>query len=328
MFTFFVFFSAFLLEGIGTYVSVIGLGALFAYSMVVMTMAVALDIAKVTTVTFLYRHWKEIGWRMKTYMLSAVIVLMTITSAGVFGFLSGEFQKAIAGTSQQGVLIQSLSEEQTRLQKRKEEIDKQIAQLPQNNVSGRRVLIRQFGPEVQRINDRLVEIDKQLPQLKIENIEKETHVGPIMYVAEAFDTTPEKAVKWVNLTIIGVFDPLAIALLVAGNFLLAKRKKEAHVETPPVEKIPEVKIAPPIEVEAPIIEAPVPVATPTVAQEPVREKTVKKPEPPKVVVKTEGDKEVITLQKPLMKSSLEDIRGAGDFSTDKSTARSSNVYKD
>jgi len=226
MFTFLVFLSAFLLEGIGTYVSVVGLGALFAYSMVVMIMAVALDIAKVVTVTFLYRHWKEIGLTMKSYMLVATFVLMVITSSGVFGYLSGEFQRAIASTSQQTVLIQSLDEEKVRLQKRKEEIDKQIAQLPQNNVRGRRQLMQQFGPEVTRLNDRLAEIDKKLPDLKMQNIEKNVHVGPIMYVAEAFNTTPQEAVKWVIFTIIGVFDPLAIALLVAGNFLLERGKKK------------------------------------------------------------------------------------------------------
>jgi hypothetical protein len=221
---------SFLLEGIGTYVSVVGLGAVFAYSYVVMLMAVALDIAKVTTVTFLYRHRKEIGWTMKSYMLAACLVLMMITSSGVFGYLSGEFQSAIASSSQQTVIIQTLEEEKGRLQKRKEEIDKQIAQLPQNNVRGRAQLMKQFGPEVTRLNDRLAEIDKKLPELKVANIEKNVHVGPIMYVAEAFKTTPQEAVKWVILTIIGVFDPLAIALLVAGNFLLARKKPEPEEE--------------------------------------------------------------------------------------------------
>lgn len=253
MFTFLVFLSAFLLEGIGTYVSVVGLGHLFAYSTVVMIMAVALDIAKVVNVTFLYRHWKEIGWTMKSYMLAATLVLMMITSTGVFGYLSGEFQKAISGNTQQTVVIQSLVDEQGRLQKRKEEIDKQIAQLPQNNVRGRKQLMQQFAPEVDRLNTRLAEIDTKLPELKVENIAKETHVGPIMYVAQAFDTTPEKAVKWIIFTIIGVFDPLAIALLVGGNFLLARKTESKETleeklerfdpaqhggETPPPEPAP------------------------------------------------------------------------------------------
>lgn len=338
MFTFLIFLSAFLLEGIGTYVSVIGLGHLFAYSMVVMIMAVALDVAKVATVTFLYRHWQEIGLTMKSYMLAATFVLMIITSTGVFGYLSGEFQKAISGNTQQTVVIQSLVDEQVRLQKRKEEIDKQIAQLPQNNVRGRRQLMQQFAPEVERLNTRLVEIDVKLPELKVANIEKETHVGPIMYVAQAFDTSPEKAVKWIIFTIIGVFDPLAIALLVGGNFLLERNKKKDEVKPVLEEFVPEKHggefpeaVPVPIFSEFPQWEMTETIATPTpepkqkrkyirkvkpipvVEPIPEREKVVikqteKKVPPPKVVVANEGDKEVIKIEKQLMPTSLDKVR--------------------
>lgn len=218
--------AALLIEGLGTVVSVIGLSALFSGNPIVIALAVALDIGKLVSVSFLYNHWKRIGWLMKSYMTVAATVLMLITSAGAFGFLSGQFQQAISGTNQQAVVLTALTDEQGRLQKRKEAIDKQIAQLPDNIVSGRSRLIRQFAPEVNRINNRLVEIDKELPKLKIENIQKNVEVGPIIYVAEAFNTTPEHAVKWVILTIIFVFDPLAIALLLAGNYLIEIRKRQ------------------------------------------------------------------------------------------------------
>lgn len=171
---------------------------------------------------------------MRSYMLAATIVLVTITSAGAFGFLSGEFQKAIAGNNQQTIIITALEEEKVRLQKRKEEIDTQIARLPENSVRGRTQLLRQFGPEINRLNSRLAEIDQKLPELKVKNIEKEVKVGPIIYVAEAFGTTPEHAVKWVILVIIFVFDPLAIALLLAGNFLTENRnvKEEKRDDEP------------------------------------------------------------------------------------------------
>jgi hypothetical protein len=157
---------------------------------------------------------------------------MIITSAGAFGFLSGEFQKAIADTSSQNVVMTTLTDEQSRLQLRKNEIDKQISQLKSDNVKGRTQLMRQFGPEVGRINKRLEEIDKELPKLKVESIKKNVEVGPIIYVAEAFHTTPEQAVKWVILIIIFVFDPLAVALLIAGNYLLELRKQQKEVPIP------------------------------------------------------------------------------------------------
>ncbi len=224
LFALLVFLSAFLIEGIGTYVSVIGLSSLFAANPIIITLAVALDLGKVVAVSFVYKYWAKINWIMKSYMTIASVVLMLITSAGVFGFLSGEFQKAISSTNTSSVMMTSLTDEQGRLQKRKLEIDKQVAQLPENNVRGRTTLLRQFGPEIKRINDRLIEIDKELPKLKVESIKKNVEVGPIIYVAEAFSTTPEQAVKWVILTIIFVFDPLAIALLLAGNFLIEQRK--------------------------------------------------------------------------------------------------------
>lgn len=237
IFALLIFLAALALEGIGTWVSVIGLSAIFASSPVVVVLAICLDFAKIMTVSFTYKYWASINKLMKIYMTIATLVLVTITSTGAFGFLSGEFQKAIADTGTQSIKITTLEEEKGRLQKRKEEIDAQITNIPANNVKGRTQLIKQFGPEVNRVNDRLVQIDKELPDLKIKNIDKELHVGPIMYVAKAFNTTPEEAVKWVILTIIFVFDPLAISLLIAGNFLLEMGKKKKEEVKPVVEEL-------------------------------------------------------------------------------------------
>ena len=225
LFTILVLVTALFIEGIGTYISILGLSALFAGSPVVITMAVALDVGKVVAVSFIYKNWEKISLLMKTYMSIAAVVLMIITSAGVFGYLSGEFQKAIAGNNQQTVVITALEEERSRLQARKQEIDAQIANLPANFVNSRVRLMNQFRDETRRINDRLAKIDEELPKLKVDIIGQSVKIGPIIYIAEAFGTSPEKAVKWVIFVIIFVFDPLAIALLIAGNFLLAQRGK-------------------------------------------------------------------------------------------------------
>ncbi len=224
MFTFLVLFAAFLIESIGTYVSVVGLSSLFSSNPVIILLAVSLDIGKVVTVSFLYRNWKDISWVMKSYMTVAAFVLMLITSVGAFGYLSAEFQKAIQGTNENAVVIQAMEDEQERLQSRKEQIDDQIAKFPPEFVTGRRQATEQFAPEVSRINGRLAEIDKELPQLKLETIKQNVEVGPIIFIAEAFGVTPEKAVKYVILIIIFVFDPLAVALLIAGNFLIKNKE--------------------------------------------------------------------------------------------------------
>jgi hypothetical protein len=246
-FTFLTFLAAFSIEALGTYISVIGLSSLFASNPIIILLAVSLDIGKIVAVSFIYKYWNKINLLMRSYMLAATIVLVIITSAGAFGFLSGEFQKAIAGNNQQTIIITALEEEKIRLQKRKEEIDTQIARLPENSIRGRTSLLRQFAPEVNRLNSRLAEIDQQLPELKVKNIEKEVKVGPIIYVAEAFGTTPEHAVKWVILVIIFVFDPLAIALLLAGNFLVENRnkkeEKQVNLDEPAVEQKPETELS-------------------------------------------------------------------------------------
>ena len=220
-----MFFTAFILETIGTIISVIGLSSLFMQNPIIIALAIALDVGKLVTVSFTYKYWKEISVTMKMYMIAACIVLMTITSAGAFGYLSGSFQQAISGTNQDTVVLDATTAEQIKLQKRKEEIDAQIAKLPDNNVRGRTALLRQFGPEVGRINKRLEEIDKQLPALKVASIKKDVEVGPIIYIAKVFNTDAEHAVIWVIFFIIFVFDPLAVVSLINANFLIARRER-------------------------------------------------------------------------------------------------------
>jgi hypothetical protein len=231
-----VLLTALLIEGIGTYVSVVGLSALFSANLVIITLAVALDVGKVVSVSFLHRHWKQMKLLMKAYMLTAVIVLMTITSTGAFGYLSMQFQKAMTGTQENAIQVASMTEERDRLQSRKEEIDSQISAV--KTVVGKRSLTRSFNDEITRINSRLAEIDSALPALKMEGLHKSVETGPVMYVAEAFKTSPEQAAKWIILTIIFVFDPLAITLLIAGNFLIKLRAEEkAKKQLAPVEVV-------------------------------------------------------------------------------------------
>lgn len=232
------------MEGIGSYVSVVGLGSLFAGDLIIILMALILDAAKIMSVSFLYQYWDDIKSTMRYYMLSAVIVLMTITSAGAFGYLSGAFQKAVAPNMEVMLKVDSLKKEQdlitnekNQLLDRKVKIDQQISQLPPENVKGRRQLIYSFKPEQEQISKRLVELTTRSDELtteifkaESENIDNQVHVGPIIYIAKIFDSTIEDTSKWIILVIIFVFDPLAVTLIVAGNFLIKRRKEEKNVE--------------------------------------------------------------------------------------------------
>jgi len=162
------------MEAIGTYISIIGLGALFAGDPVILVLAGILDGAKIVSVSFLYQYWYGVKALMKYYLLLAVIVLMTITSAGAFGYLSGSFQKAIQPNMEISLKVDSYNNERTQLIQEKDQLkserinlDKQIASLPSDDVDGRRRLIRSFKPESARISDRLMTVTKRVDDLTL-----------------------------------------------------------------------------------------------------------------------------------------------------------------
>jgi len=246
IFSLLTFASAFLIEGLGTWISIIGLSSLFSADPIIIALAAALDVGKIVTVSFLYKRWSTVPGLLKIYMVLATAVLMIITSAGAFGYLSAAFQGAIKDTKQQQILVAASVEEKVKLEARKKEIDAQIANLPAHIVKGRQKLISAFKGEADGINARLRQLEAELPKLRMQQISVNTHAGPIVYVSQAFDVSVEQAVKYVILVIIFVFDPLAIALLVAGNFLWETRKKDLR---PPADAAVQAEkaIEPPLE---------------------------------------------------------------------------------
>jgi hypothetical protein len=249
-----VFFSAFLMEGIGSYISIVGLSAIFSLNPVIIMFVISLDLAKIVGVSFLYKKWKKIPILMKIYMPIAAIVLMAITSSGTGSYLSAEFQKTILPTKGSDVMVNSMTDEKKRLEARKVEIDTQISNLPPDSIKGRQRLQKQFAGELDHINNRIVEIDKQLPELQIKQVEIDAHTGPITYIAKAFGVSIEDAVKYVILLLMTVFEPLAISLLIAGNFLIEEREEPKKKEP---ESIPEITESDPVETEPePLIDKP------------------------------------------------------------------------
>lgn len=245
LFVILILLTAFLMEGVGSYISVIGLSALFSGDMVIIAMAVILDIAKVTTVSFLYQYWGDVKKTMRAYMLAAVLVLMTITSAGAFGYLSGAFQKAVQPNREVMLKVDSLTREMKALEAEKKEltdtklkINQQIANVPTSTEdTARRRLIYSFKPELDRTSKRLEVVNKRVDELRgqvlkaeSENIEKDVHTGPITYVSKAFGLSLEDSSKYIILLIVLVFDPLAIMLVLAGNFLILRQRDEEKQE--------------------------------------------------------------------------------------------------
>jgi hypothetical protein len=218
-----VFFSDFLLEGLGTYVSVLGLAS---GSAILIGIAVSLDLAKLVTATALYKYWKRIPIAFRIYMLPALVFLMVITSYGTYGFLTREFGKSMSQQVKLTTNIKSMEEEKLKLENRKKDLDDQIKQLPSEQVTQRKKLNELFAPELNRINDRIVVLDKDIPLAKLAIVENEDHMGTVGSIAKSWGSTPDEIIKVLSLLIVCVIDPMAIVLLTVGNLLIDLRQED------------------------------------------------------------------------------------------------------
>jgi len=242
-------FSAILIAGCAAYFSVTGLGVLFAgASLSVMVMAGSLELAKLVAATYLKQKWDEIEGFNKWYLTISVATLMLITSAGIFGYLSNAFQ-------QQNLSLQKVERDiavyQTQIEKNDAEIARYTTQLTnqQNirnsqeanlskqidrNSSTSRVtqMIRNADKEIASISKRIDDLTVQnnisldsINSIKNNNIELEREVGGFRFVAEAFNVPLNDVVKFFILIIVLVFDPLAVALIIAFNGLIITNRK-------------------------------------------------------------------------------------------------------
>lgn len=219
------FLTAFVLEGLGTYVSVVGLSVMFGANPIIIALAIALDAGKLVVVSLLYGYWDKLNAVMKSYALVAGAITMIITSAGAFSFLTGEFQKAITETQEGSLKVGVLKDQIAKFEERKKQIDDQISKLPERtSVSQRLRLMNGFKSEQKDLQDKIAIIDSQLPNLQVNQIGLEAKASPILHIAKAFDIPVESAIKWVIFAIIFVFDPLAVFLIISGNFLVLQRK--------------------------------------------------------------------------------------------------------
>lgn len=221
------------LAGAGAFFSIYGLTKLFTASFLsIILMGMSLEFGKLTTASFLYRYWGKINVLLKIYLSIAMLVLMSITSLGIFGYLSYSYQKdstPIVATTQQ---ISFYKQQYNNAVLRKNQINDQISRLPRDYVTGRQRLIKTFKSE----NDKLskeIEIDSQkIEKLNGEQSSQSLKIGPIIYVAKTLNMDPDRVIFYFILLIIFVFDPLAVSLTVAANMVFLERKinKKNEVE--------------------------------------------------------------------------------------------------
>ena len=244
------------LSAIAAWYSVVGLTAIFAAAVIpIIIMGGSLEIAKVVTTVWLHRYWDKCKWAMKTYLTGAVIVLALVTSMGIFGFLSKAHMDQGIPTGDVAAQIQLIEEkiniqkelivsERTNIDAARKTLSQMDAQLTARLDRGdseagveRAVQIRaQQRRERTALNSEISASQKRIEKYNSEiqalNLEKapiaakfrkiEAEVGPIKYIAALIygdnpDTaTLERAVRWVIILLIFVFDPLALMLVIAA----------------------------------------------------------------------------------------------------------------
>lgn len=261
--------TAFAITGVAGYFSILGLMAIFPASpMAVAAMGGVLEFAKLITASWVYRNWKTANKLLRTYFVLAVCTLSFITSMGVFGYLSkAHIEHTTVGGSTE-LQIQQLESQKQSAERRLKNAQTSLDTLDrlttgENVLDANYIRNRQkreraaLNKEIEGATTDIQTIEADLIPLKTENLKLEAEVGPIKYVAELFygsgdNATIDKAVRMMIITLIFVFDPLAILLIIAGNMslldLTRKREEvirdyvplEEHTYDPPTEKLKEV----------------------------------------------------------------------------------------
>jgi hypothetical protein len=242
--------SALIIAGCAAYFSVTGLGVLFAgASLSVMIMASALELAKLVAATYLKQKWDEISGFNKWYITISVGVLMLITSAGIFGYLSNAFQ-------QQNIQLMQIEREisvfDTKIKQNESEIaryttqltnqqnirnsqEQNISKVVERNGSTSRLsqMVRNADKEITQISAKINTLTEEnnknyeeINKIKNANIDIEKEVGGFRFVAEAFNVELAQVVKFFIFLIVLVFDPLAVALIIAFNGLISDKKRK------------------------------------------------------------------------------------------------------
>ena len=233
--------SALLIAGSAAFFSVFGLSKLFAGAqLAVIIMAGSLEFGKLVGASFLYRYWDRITSLHKFYMTTAVGILIVITSAGIFGFLSNAYQGATVTFEKESTALIYKEDRLEQLQDDKkflkEELEAAVAELPDNYRTAKRKLREEYQPQINQINKDIIQLKGEVGDLKIALVETGVEVGPAIYIARTFDTDVDTVVKFFILVLIFVFDPMAVIFVISYNVTLLERSSELPKQAKVVRK--------------------------------------------------------------------------------------------
>ena len=254
--------AALSLATVAAYYSVFGISKLFSsQASAVILMAAILEASKLITASYLERFWETIHWLRKTYLITALVALMAITSLGIYGFLVSAYQetayKMQAVDKQVEVQVKKRDRYKQQVldaSKEQQNINTQIIQLSENlgnnviqytNSEGqlittqssatRKIIQQQLDAQTIRrdniaikqdaLNDSITKLDLNILDLET-NSEVAAEIGPLKYVASITGKNIDQVVNWFILIFIFVFDPLAVMLLISANKIFYENSKK------------------------------------------------------------------------------------------------------
>mgnify|MGYP003344389829 CR=1 FL=1 len=255
-FPYIVLAAAFSLAASAAYYSVFGLSKLFSsQATAVIILASTMEISKLITASYLHRYWSQITKLMRVYLTTAVIILMMITSLGIYGFLASSYQDTAYRLQNLDTVVKNYETKRTRFQtqltattQEKQAVDKNVVQLTlalsnnqnryvdangnqivKTDAANRKAYEKQLDISTQRLeqltkretalSDSVTAIDLRITDLQTTSTVA-AEVGPLKYIAKITGKSMDTVVNWLIIMLILVFDPLAIILLISANKVL------------------------------------------------------------------------------------------------------------
>lgn len=239
---------ALILSGVAAYYSVVGLASIFSGAFFsIVLMGSALELGKLVAASWLYRNWSDAPKLIKYYLVTAVVILMFITSMGIFGYLSkAHLETSASMTSDVSAELQTLNDTIESKTNTKVLVDRQIQNIDntlvkyielgsvtkglqeKRRLDGER---KELEQERKAVEQELVELKSKKNKLESEVKKIEVEVGPLKYIAELVYGSDaqshfDSAVRLVIIILILVFDPLAVILLIAANYKFTQKDEK------------------------------------------------------------------------------------------------------
>ena len=257
--------TALTLSTIAAWYSILGLTAIFAAAVnPIIIMGSALEISKVVTTVWLHKYWPKVKWTMRVYLVAAVIALAFLTSMGIFGFLSKAHsdQGLVSGDVAAKIAIydekiktarENIDVNRKALKQLDESVDQVMGRSTDEKGADKAVALRRnqqkergrLLAEIEAEQKKISSLNEERAPIAAEVRKVEAEVGPIKYIAALiYGDNPdanllERAVRWVIILIVSVFDPLALTLVLAANGSRVWDREEPKVEEKPEEEKPE-----------------------------------------------------------------------------------------